>query len=91
MKISARSPRYNKLKKRALEVFANHGGWLTAREWAILADFYPIRAAYSYLLRLHRFGLLARCYRKERISYNLTPRGLDRLAWLEERFRISLG
>jgi hypothetical protein len=53
-----RSPRYNKLKKVALEIFERHGGWLSPPEWAVLAGFYPIRAAYSYLLRLHRFGLL---------------------------------
>jgi hypothetical protein len=34
-----RSPRYNQLKKRALEVFERHGGWLTPPEWAVLAGF----------------------------------------------------
>jgi hypothetical protein len=55
-----RSPRYNKLKKHALEVFERHGGWLSPPAWSVLAGFYPVRAAYSYLLRLHRFGLLER-------------------------------
>jgi len=78
-----RSPRYNKLKKRALEIFGRHGGWLTPREWAVLADFYPVRAAYSYLKRLHHFGLLERaapiggC-----VSYRISSRGKDRLVWL---------
>jgi len=56
----SRSPRYNQLKRKALEIFARQGGWLTPPEWAVLAGFYPIRSAYSYLLRLHRFGLLER-------------------------------
>jgi hypothetical protein len=55
-----RSPRYNKLKRRALEIFESHGGWLSPRDWAGLANFYPVRAAYSYLKRLHQFGLLER-------------------------------
>jgi hypothetical protein len=55
-----RSPRYNKLKLLALEIFDRHGDWLSPPEWAQLAGFYPTRSAYSYLIRLHRFGLLER-------------------------------
>jgi len=39
---------------------------LHGRSWL---GFYPVRAAYSYLLRLHRFGLLER-------------KGRQRVAWL---------
>ena len=78
-----RSPRYNQLKKRALEIFAGHGGWLSPREWAVLAGFYPVRAAYSYLLRLHRFGLLERSGNsKGLVLYRLSERGRERLRWL---------
>ncbi len=51
---------YNNLKKRALEVFERQGGWIGPSDWAVLAGFCPIRSAYSYLLRSHRFGLLMR-------------------------------
>jgi hypothetical protein len=53
-----RSPRYNKLKKHTLETFERRAGWISPPEWAVLVGFYPVRAAYSYLL--HRFGLLER-------------------------------
>jgi len=78
----SRSPRYNKLKKRALETFACHGGWLSPPEWAVLTGFYPVRAAYSYLLRLHRYGLLERQATLGRILYHISKRGGTRLAWL---------
>jgi hypothetical protein len=79
----SRSPRYNQLKKRALEVFARHGGWLTPPDWAVLAGFYPIRAAYSYLLRLHRFGLLERRSANV-LFYRISQRGDRRRAWLNQ-------
>jgi hypothetical protein len=81
-----RSPRFNKLKKLALEIFERHGGWLSPQEWAVLASFYPIRAAYSYLLRLHRFGLLDRETTMGRVVYKTSERGRNRLSWL----RISV-
>jgi hypothetical protein len=77
------SPRYNKLKRLALEIFERHGDWLSPPEWAVLAGFYPSRSAYSYLIRLHRFGLLERnaalggC-----VLYRLSERGKHRLEWL---------
>jgi DNA-binding transcriptional regulator PaaX len=48
-----------------------------------LAGFYPVRAAYSYLLRLHRFGLLERHSSALAVYYRLSERGKFRLAWLE--------
>ena len=84
----SRSPRYNKLKKHALEIFDRQGGWLSPPQWAILAGFYPIRAAYSYLLRLHRFGLLRRTTETtKRVQYCLSIGGRKRLTWLTERAR----
>jgi hypothetical protein len=77
------SPRYNKLKRLALETFERHGDWLSPPEWAVLAGFYPKRSAYSYLLRLHRFGLLQRSVPTGgRVLYRLSDRGKRRLEWL---------
>ena len=83
-----RSPRYNQLKKRALEVFARHGGWLTPPQWAVLAGFYPIRSAYSYLLRLHRFGLLERRCSGQPVQYQISHRGTVRMEWLRGLSRL---
>jgi hypothetical protein len=78
-----RSPRYNKLKRRALAIFESHGGWLRPRDWASLANFYPVRAAYSYLKRLHQFGLLERGAPSNHVVvYRLSVKGKERLIWL---------
>ncbi len=76
---------YNGLKRHALGIFARHGGWLNPPAWAVLASFYPIRASWTYLLRLHRFGLLHR-QRDARglVRYRLSDRGRRRLAYLAE-------
>jgi hypothetical protein len=81
------APRYNKLKEHALRVFECHGGWIGPTEWAVLAGFYPIRSAYSYLLRLHRFGLLERYQTGWGIVYRLSERGANRLQWLTKPAR----
>jgi hypothetical protein len=77
------SSRYNNLKEHALRVFERHGSWIRPTEWAVLASFYPIRSAYSYLLRLHRFVLLERYKTAGRIVYRLSERGSSRLEWLK--------
>jgi hypothetical protein len=73
---------HNTLKRRALEVFARHGK-LNPAAWAVLAPMYPIRSAYTYLLRLHKFGLLNR-ERDEKglLIYAISERGRQRLKWL---------
>jgi len=72
----------NFLKLRGLEIFAERG-WLRPPAWAVLVGFYPTRASYSYLLRLHRFGLLRRVVdRGGRLAYSISERGRSRLAWL---------
>lgn len=81
--IHSHAARYNKLKMRALEIFELHGGWLRPPAWALRAGFRPVRAAYTYLLRLHRFGLLERDYQGRRVAYRLSRRGKVRLAWLK--------
>ena len=69
------------------------GGWYrrtleatqTVLNWAVLAGFYPTRASFSYLLRLHRMGLLRR-HRdwRRRITYQLSSHGAR---WLLKRRR----
>jgi hypothetical protein len=81
--------RYNKLKEHALRVFECHGGWIRPTEWAVLAGFYPIRSAYSYLLRLHRFSLLERYQTGLGIVYRLSERGFNRLQWLTKPARTG--
>lgn len=74
--------RCNVLKLRALEIF-NSFGPLNPPAWAALANFNPKRAAYTYLLRLHRFGLLIRSRDKSGLLiYSLSDRGRERLDWL---------
>ena len=79
------SRKYNQLKIRALTVFENRG-WLSPPAWAVLASFYPVRASYSYLRRLHRWKLLDRMLdRRGLLLYRLSLRGVDRLDWLRRR------
>jgi hypothetical protein len=75
--------RYNSLKKRALAAFRGRA-WLNPPAWSVLAGFRPSRSAWSYLLRLHRFGLLQR-RRDARglLLYRISLRGERRLRWLE--------
>jgi hypothetical protein len=84
-----RSAKFNLLKRRTLEVFEERG-WMNPVLWAVLVGFYPARASYSYLLRLHRFGLLLR--RKDAsglVLYALSKRGCERLAWLRSVARAD--
>ena len=73
---------FNELKKRALSAFED-GRWLTPPEWAELVDFHPIRASYTYLLRLCRWGLLTRA-RTKKVLYSISRRGQERLAFLHQ-------
>jgi hypothetical protein len=76
---------YNARKAQALAIFERRGR-LNPSDWAILARFYPIRSSYSYLVRLHRFGLLRRSRdARGRVAYSLSTRGRRRLAWLQAR------
>ncbi len=76
---------YNELKHLALAIFADRG-WLNPPAWAVLAGVYPVRASYSYLSKLYRWGLLKR-RRDARglILYRLSARGAARLSWLRVR------
>ena len=76
---------YNKLKLQTLSIFERRGA-LSPTAWAILARFYPIRASYSYLVRLYRFGLLHRGRdARGHVAYRLSARGRRRLDWLRGR------
>ena len=82
MDSTARRDIGNSLKIRALQIFKSYGS-LNPPAWAALARFYPVRASYSYLLRLHRFGLLNRSRDKSGLLlYSLSDRGRERLEWL---------
>ena len=75
----------NSLKTRALDVFARYGP-LNPPAWAVLAGMTPVRSAYTYLLRLHRFGLLDRNRNAAAVLiYSISPRGSERLAWLRRQ------
>lgn len=77
--------KYNLLKLRALSAFENRG-WLSPPAWAALTRFYPVRAAYSYLKRLHTWKLLDRAQdTRGLLLYRLSRRGADGLEWLRRR------
>lgn len=80
--------KYNSLKRHALAVLEERG-WLSPPAWAVLAGFYPVRASYSYLKRLHKWKLLDRTLdRRGLLLYRLSQRGRARLAWLRRREAI---
>jgi hypothetical protein len=72
----------NSLKIRTLEAFEIDGP-MTPAVLASRIGFYPARSAYSYLLRLHRFGLLERRNDiRGFLLYAISQKGRERLAWL---------
>lgn len=79
--------RYNKLKTRTLKVFAfAPGAWFKPSEVAERLDFVPRRAAWTYLKRLWRFGLLERRYwGKGTLEYRISEGGEARLRWLRSQ------
>ncbi len=51
-------------------------GWVNPPMVAVLADVYPIRAASTWLLRLHRLGLIRRRQdARGLVLYAISPRG----------------
>jgi hypothetical protein len=79
--------RYNKLKIRTLKIFAfAPGAWFTPGEVAGRLNFIPKRAAWSYLRRLWKFGLLERhSFGTGTLKYKITNGGVVRLRWLRTR------
>ena len=79
---------FNERKRQALSIFEQRG-WLDPRAWAVLAGFRPIRAAYTYLLRLHRWGLLERGNNLSGlVLYRLTARP-ESAAMVDRRYQAS--
>jgi hypothetical protein len=75
------------MKFLALMTLENRG-WLSPAAWAVLAGYYPVRAAYTYLKRLWSWKLLERQLdRRGLLLYRISERGQARLAWLRERMR----
>jgi len=76
--------RYNKLKEKALSVFASADGeWLKPNEAAERRDFVPPRSAWTYFKRLWRFGLLERrSWGRGSLEYRISEGGVARLRWL---------
>jgi excisionase family DNA binding protein len=81
---------YFKVSKHCtLEIF-ERCGWLNPVAWALLASDQPARAAYSYLLHLHRLGLLLRRHNTNGLLlYGLSKQGSRRLGWLRAMQRTS--
>ncbi len=50
-----------------------------------LRGFHYRCSVYSYLFRLHKQGLLRRTRIQGRIAYAISPRGMERLAFLKSR------
>jgi hypothetical protein len=76
--------RYNKLKIRALSVFAFTGAqWLRPDDVAERLKFSPPRSAWTYLKRLWKYGLLERrSSANGRLEYRISIAGTARLRWL---------
>jgi len=73
---------YNRMKLQALAAFEDRG-WISPPAWAVLAGYYPVRAAYTYIKRLWTWKLLERRLdRRGLLLYRISERGRGRLAWL---------
>lgn len=80
---------FNLKKIAVLNLLANNGP-MTPPEIAVRTRRYPVRAMYSYMLHLAKWGLVTRGrrIRRGRMLYQLTPKGAARLKWLQaERIR----
>jgi hypothetical protein len=75
----------NSLKIQVLRVL-DRRGWLNPSAVAELVGFRARRGMYSYLGRLHRYGLLRRRHdARGLLLYRLSDRGIARLGWLRSR------
>lgn len=74
---------FNVRKIAVLKLLANNGP-MTPPEIAVRTRRYPVRAMYSYMLHLAKWGLVTRGrrVRRGRMLYQLTEKGRQRLAWL---------
>ncbi len=76
-------------KREVLSIFDHTGGFLTPDQVRTKLQPPPDRrSVYSYLLRLHRQGLLMRNQtRRGTLAYRLTERGQARLEYLNQKGR----
>jgi Fe2+ or Zn2+ uptake regulation protein len=73
-------------KIRVLAIFAATAQFMTPDDVCkALRGYRPRSSVYSYLFRLHRQGLLERGERWGMIVYRISPRGVERLAFLRSR------
>jgi DNA-binding IclR family transcriptional regulator len=73
-------------KRRVLEIFAATAQFMTPDEVCKRLRLYrPRSSVYSYLLRLHKQGLLEQDKRYGRLVYRIRPRGIERLRFLQTR------
>jgi hypothetical protein len=73
-------------KREMLQVFSEHKE-LRPDEYASIVGFYPARAAWSYLRRYHRGGMLRKGRDwKGRIVYRLAANGARWLLWFKRTF-----
>jgi len=80
---------YNEMKLRALAAFEANS-WLAPPEWAVLARYYPVRAAYTYLKRLWSWKLLERRLdQRGLLLYRISERGQARLHWLRKNRELA--
>ena len=72
-------------KEEVLAIFAQNGGFLKPDEILVRLQPRPNRQSfYTYLGRLRSQGLLERLPQtRRRLTYRITPRGRDRLAYLQ--------
>jgi hypothetical protein len=75
---------YNARKLSTLEIFLKaYPNAIRPEAYASLIGKLPARAAYSYLKKLHQWGLLWR--QENPVRYRISQRGRERLAWLKVR------
>jgi hypothetical protein len=73
---------FNERKAQTLEFFSRRQ-WTRPGVYAAECAFYPHKAAWTYLLRLRKWGLLNRGHDVTgRVVYKLAPRGAR---WLQRR------
>ena len=86
-----RCVRRNERKLQVLEAFATNAA-MRPVQLAPEVGIYPFRRAYTYLLRLHRWGYLQRRRdHKGRIVYRLSPRGARYLLWHRRKAHVAQG
>jgi Fe2+ or Zn2+ uptake regulation protein len=77
-------------KREVLEIFFRNVRFLTpdaiCRQ---LGEFHHRSSVYSYLLRLHKQGLLLRGEAAGRLAYKISERGIERLKFLESVYNTG--